>query len=232
VRNYDQKTKDMIESVLPSTARLTARRMRRQIHSSRRMRETQALRRHWQTGRLDDYALVDGYFLSDVSYLIWTRRAWDKVGPLTRWAVRRVLADPDLRAAPLADQVNHFRGMLPDNTVGRHALQHIESTLRWKLRAGDWSSAAQRGAADAAAQERIATMTAQTHRILAAGRHAELNHRLKRLLAREAAAGRRPDWQFVPAPHRLLAGAHDVKDFVRETHASTAVPALLRELSG
>jgi hypothetical protein len=227
VRNYDQKTKDMIESVLPSAARLTARRMRRQIHSSRRMRETQALQRHWRTERLDDYALGDGNFLSDVSHLVWTRRAWDKVGPLTRWAVRRVLADPDLRDAPLAEQVNHFRGLLPDNTVGRHALQHIESALRWQLRGGEWSSAA----ADHATQERIATMTAQTHRILAAGRHAELNRRLKRLLAREAASGRRADWRFVPAPRRLLAGAHDVKDFVRETQASTAVPALLRELS-
>ncbi len=57
------------------------------------------------------------------------RRSADKIGPLTRWAVRTIEQDPALRDAALGDQVAYFAARLPTDVIGRHAVFHIESAL-------------------------------------------------------------------------------------------------------
>ena len=62
-------------------------------------------------------------------WLVLDRRAADKIGPLTRWAVRTVEADSSLRDASLAEQVDHFRTLLPADLIGQHAVFHIAWAL-------------------------------------------------------------------------------------------------------
>jgi hypothetical protein len=230
VRNHDQKTKDMIESVLPSTARKYARTERRRIHHSRRAREAQALHRYLRAADYD-YAADAANDSSDLDDLVWHRRAGDKVGPLTRWAVRRVSVDADLSAAPLTEQLDHFRAILPANLIGEHALFHIESALTWAERSAEWGRRAERRRTEKNSREWTRVLTDQVDAVLAAGRHAELNRRIKSAIAHEsvAAHGGR---DFVPTPHRLLLGAHDIDAFVHDVHRCATVRGLVADLAG
>lgn len=146
------------------------------------------MHQHWHADRIDDYAPADAKVVMDMLELVWDRRAADKIGPLTHWAARRVARDSELCDAPLADQVDAFRAILPNNLIGRHALQHIEWALGWESRRADWSPNAYRSRAAATSRERVRVMTVQVKRILANGRHAELNCGIKRIAAAAAAS--------------------------------------------
>jgi len=117
VQNHDEKITDVIRSVLPSTARRDARRTRQLIHRAARRKVNVALR----FGDVD--AVVD--IRGPIEEMVWDRRAADKLGPLVRWALHQVRHDPRLREAGFAERIDHFRQLLPDNTIGRHALSHI-----------------------------------------------------------------------------------------------------------
>ena len=140
MRNHNEKAKDMAESVLPSKARHRSRKERRTIHESERARAKQAISRYLARPDLGD-EIIDahvgrGISKSDMAEMVWERRSADKIGSLVRWALRRVETDSRLSNACVAEQVEYFRRLMPDNLIGRHAVSHIETVLV----ARDWES--------------------------------------------------------------------------------------------
>lgn len=159
MQNHDEKITDIIRSVLPSTARRDARATRKLIHRAARRKTRAALR----AGDTDGFVDVRG----TIGEMVWDRRAADKTAPLVRWALHHVQHDPQLRDADVAERLGHFRQLLPDNTIGRHALSHIA----WPLER-----------LDAAPREAHRTSTddaALVRGLVELGYHRELNARLK-----------------------------------------------------
>lgn len=158
MQNHDDKITDVIRSVLPSTARRDARRTRQLIHRSARRKVKVALR----SGDVD--AVVD--IRGPIEDMVWDRRAGDKVGPLVRWALHQVRHDPRLRETGFAERIDHFRQLLPNTTIGRHALSHIA----WPLERLD---SPPREFADGP------SCISAVRALYEAGYHGELNARLK-----------------------------------------------------
>jgi len=158
VQNHDEKITDVIRSVLPSTARRDARRTRQLIHRAARRKVKVALR----AGDVDAFVDIRGA----IEEMVWDRRAADKLGPLVRWALYQVRHDPRLREAGFAERIDHFRKLLPDNTIGRHALNHIA----WPLERLD---SPPRRFADGSSR------VGEVRALYEAGYHGELNARLK-----------------------------------------------------
>lgn len=241
VKNHDHKLKNMQRSVLPSTNREWARGKRRRIHKRARARQRDALAdaRKAMAGA----STVDGVDLdpdfregrrkSATHWMVGDRRACDKIGSLTRWAVRTVEHDPDLRDAALEDQVAYFKALLPGDLIGKHAVFHIEWALKWKFHrstlAGWRPGDNPRGASGA---DRRARVAADAHRILEAGRHRELNVTLRR--AYDAGLAVPPHvWRPVPERSpRLLAGLHDVEDFADDVSRFPQVCETIAEVAG
>jgi hypothetical protein len=179
MRNHAEKRKDMIESVLPSTARKMARAERARLHRRRRRSISIEL-----TSGSDDPVGRD--VRSEFAELIYSRRAADKVGSLERWAIALIDRDCALREAGVDQQLDHFRRLLPNTKIGRHALSHIGFALRWRARE-PW-----RG------WVRPPVVTEdEVHRLYERGLHDELNRQLK---------------QRLDAP-RLLRGLDDIEAF-------------------
>jgi hypothetical protein len=158
VQNHDQKITDVIRSVLPSTARRDARRTRQLIHRAARRKVNVALR----AGDVDAFVNIRG----PIEEMVWDRRAGDKVGPLVRWALHQVRHDPRLRDAGFDERIDHFRKLLPDSTIGRHALSHIA----WPLERLD---------AQARQFQDGPSCISAVRALYEAGYHGELNARLK-----------------------------------------------------
>lgn len=176
MQNHDEKITDVIRSVLPGTARRDARATRRLIYRAARRTVRAALR----SGDVDPFVDVRGR----IGDMVWNRRAADKVGPLVRWALHRVRHDPRLRDASLCERLDHFRQLLPDNTIGRHALSHIA----WPLERLDaqLKQLARRGSDD----------RALVRALFEAGYHRELNARLKTQLLPLLAGARHRSFRF------------------------------------
>lgn len=255
MRNHDEKVKDMAESVLPSTGRRSARELRRRAHRRHRARQRDlliAIRDGYAAGCRDDadyYAdddadlrgaggdVVDVDFAErrrsqDIDTMVWQRRFADKTGSLTRWAASRVDRDDDLRYAPVDEQRDHFARLLPDNLIGRHAVQHIESALEYRARRDDWRG---RRAAQADRRDRERARFAADLRILLdAGCHQAFNEALRAGYLWQA--GVRPCGAEPTRPRgavgRLLLGRHDVDDFVADVAGRHPwIPDLARRLA-
>lgn len=158
------------------------------------------------------------------------RRAADKTGSLVRWARARVARDPALRRVSTDEQVRALAGLMPDNLIGRHAVDHIRWGLeidrcRAERSADPWRNA------DA---QSLAATAADVRRILEFGRHRALNEEI-RALVRAEDAGPPPDrhsWRL-PARTtlRLLPGLHDVEDFAAVHHRRHVVREIIARLS-
>jgi hypothetical protein len=197
VQNHDEKVRDMIRSVLPSTARHGVRATRRLIHRAERRTVKDRLRAG------DDVGVVDTR--GAISEMVWDRRAADKVAPLVRWALDHFRADPVLRDASTAERLEHFRRLLPDTTIGRHALSHIA----WPLERLGHQHRPQPH------RWRPPSIATTVRALYEAGYHGALNKRLKiRLLP-------------------TLAGIHDIDRFAEAAGQSTrAVVAALATETG
>ena len=194
MRNHDQKIKDMSRSVLPSTGRKSARDNRRIIHKQQRARELAAVTAYRRdTGPDIVTPDVGGTYGPDITQMVWGRRAQDKVGPLIRWAEARIAADPVLRSAPRAEQVAYFARLMPDTTIGRHAVQHIEQALQWRERRARYNASR-----PSAPGPHAAEMERQLRRILETGLHATLNAALRQLAGTQEIRPR-----ATPMPRRL-----------------------------
>jgi len=209
VRHRDEKVKDVQRSVLPSTARRAARAERRAIHKRQRVREGVLLAELRSTPDADlDFR--DGRAWSAIHWMVADRRGADKIGPLTRWAVATVNADPELRDAAWHEQVAYFAALLPGTMIGRHAVRHIEWALRYHDHTWpDWA-----GRAKERRETQVAQVLADARRIIDSGRHAELNKAL-----RKEHQALNVDGATALPPVRMLMGIHDLDAFTADVAA-------------
>ena len=217
MRNHDEKNKNMQRSVLPSSRRRAARRERRTIHQQARARQRDALAQYRKDHDAAEPDFREGRRKSATKWMVLDRRSADKIGPLTRWAVRAIERDPALRDAALTDQIAYFAARLPTDVIGRHAVFHIEFALRWRFHPD--SERRYWGPPPAPTRhERRAQVVADARLILETGRHRELNVALRRAYAVGApvAVRRWRDSEPAPLPVRLLAGMHDIDAFAHE----------------
>jgi hypothetical protein len=222
VRNHDQKTKDMIESILPSTARDWARVTRRIIHKRERALARSELRRALCFVDPADPSAIDHHdghvtFVDRraIRAMVSDRRWADKASSLERWATRRIERDADLRDLDLSSQLDAFASLVPNNTIGRHALDHIKFALKppriWSSHGGARSQ-----------EVTVENLHAAVETIVRAGAAGELNRRMKYEHRRKL---HRPDATALPdasgSEHlrlpRLLAGQHDIDAFAANT---------------
>ena len=259
MRNHDEKIKDMAESVLPSTARRSARESRRRAHRRQRTRQRDLLIaiRDGYPADWDDLDpgtdVADAGFVGagagagadvidvdfaerrrrqDIDAMVWERRFSDKTGSLTRWAARRVDRDGDLRDAPVDEQRDHFARLLPDNLIGRHAVQHIESALEYRARRDHRDG--RRAAEDGRRHRERLQLAGDLRVLLDTGRHREFNEALRAGYLWQA--GFRPCGAEPTVPRgavgRLLLGVHDVDDFVADVSGRHPwIPDLARRLA-
>ena len=233
MRNHNEKARDMARSVLPSTARRSARQNANHIHKWERANERQLLH---DLGRGTDYDDFEGDWARRhrraVAGMVSDRRAADKVGPLLHWAQRTIDRSHDLTDASPEDRQFFFRRLLPPGLIGGHAVSH----LWWVLDPPPWRTGA---------RQRHETTNPDIERleaIVAAGSHGDFNRRLRAELGGVVKhTVRFPAERLVdddhPAPGvllprrtvveyrrpaiRLLHGAHDVEPFVREAGWNT-----------
>jgi hypothetical protein len=205
VRNHDEKIMDMSRSVLPSSWRVGASVTRRAIHKRRRARERDALAA--AKGATPD---INDTYRAEIAGMVFTRRFYDKVAPLVRWARATVAADPVLREATHEQQVAYFARLMPPTLIGRHAVTHIAAGLDGTDRAVCLTCQATRPANPVAETERL------VRQILAAGLHGTLNANLRTAYGRQASANGATGKQRQTLPRRLLLGAHDAEAFARE----------------
>ncbi len=217
MRNHDEKLENMSESVLPSTERERARRTRQAIHRQHRSRECQqlvAVRRDVEVADIGPE--IERRRRQEIDWTIGSRRGAYKVGSLLRWARARVDADLALAAAPIDEQVASFRALLPDNTIGRHALQNIRWDLERRAGVGRWDFASYgpdtSARLQAAHRDRVAH---QVRCIVAAGNHGVLNEEIRALLRSQEPAPYKParPRRAQMCPRRFLLGADDVGSF-------------------
>mgnify|MGYP007050450114 CR=1 FL=1 len=231
MRNHDEKKKDMQRSVLPSTSRKTAREERRQIHKRARARERDLLTEYRKDPEAAEPDFRENRRVAATSNMVWDRRAYDKIGPLTRWAVRTVEETPALRAAPLHEQVAHFEAILPGDLIGKHAVAHI----RWALEAEFgrveplWMTRMREGRGPGR-EERRQQVLADARAILEAGRHGRLNAALRRVYYPSAIVAPDGDARRLP-PVRFLLGVHDVEEFAQDVAGYQSVCEVVRAVA-
>lgn len=115
-----KKTKDMVRSVLPSTARKGSKDRKDGIHRNHRRIERQAVK---QIARdpdaFDEFTPDDKGYDHEISYAVRERRNHDKVKPIMKWAQANTKGKHDKRIAQM-------RKVLPKGTIGDHAITHLE----------------------------------------------------------------------------------------------------------
>lgn len=216
----DAKIKDMIESLLPSRARKTMRERKASVHRSQRRQANQ---------RLDQHDVADKKRRQRINEIKWERRDADNVAAFCRWAVAvtKHISDP-------LDRYNYIKSLLPDNTIGRHALTHIDFLPEFKSpRRPEWydryvSPFSTEGKARAkhSKEEKIAGLVKALHEKLDDPKfHKALNRRMKETHVSSHYVGykgsssgyRKCDDCAAP---RLLMGLHDIEDFVHDVYHS------------
>lgn len=117
------KRRNMIRSVLPSSRRVSASAAKSAANRDRR-RATRVALRMLDDGDLADVAYAriadaNGRYRREMREIVRERRYGDKAAPLERWAPHQVA---HLR---VEDRLSRVAAMLPDSTVGRHAVDHL-----------------------------------------------------------------------------------------------------------
>lgn len=129
------KQRDMIRSVLPSTSRTSARNDLRSIKQRNRSNIRKELRTIAKgigsSDVIDNYdesaADLNYYPDTEILYIVDDRRGADKVQPLMRWAPSQV------KDARKEDRLSKMYALLPDNTIGRHAVSHIQRVKEFEI---------------------------------------------------------------------------------------------------
>jgi hypothetical protein len=222
MRNHDQKIKDISRSVLPSTRRRSARDDRRMIHGQQRARELAAVTACRRAADPDSVTPdVRGTYAPDITHMVRDRRSRDKIGPLVRWARATIAADPVLRSASRAEQIAYFARLMPDTTIGRHAVQHIEQDLEWHERRARFIASR-----PSAPGPHVAEMERGLRQILETGLHDAFNVGLRGIAdTQEIGPG------AARMPRRLLLGSHDVEAFTAKMARWPAVRELAAALA-
>lgn len=112
------KQLDMARSVLPSTARKSARDNKRHVNHQYRASVRKALAT-FDGDDIDDSFIKEGKRKSEMAEAIYDRRSRDKVGPIMRWAASKV------KDMPEEDREAYIKKLLPPGLIGDHAFLHI-----------------------------------------------------------------------------------------------------------
>jgi hypothetical protein len=235
----EEKRRDMIRSILPSTARKGARKDRSLAHRRHRAAVRSEIQNHilWED-EIDNTAVADIRRRKAIQYMMWDRRGADKIGPICHWGYEVT------KHLPEEDRLNTLRSWLPDNTIGRHAISHLrnvdgledpsEPYRYWRYFSNDNYTVRQ--------EEEKELFHRQVTLLVEHGYHAELNRRVKgepMLMGNRTfdAIGRRV--HVIPKEENLawglLEGLHDIDAFVdrvfRRVHMDLSpVEALVKKL--
>jgi hypothetical protein len=184
------KIKDMIRSVLPSTARKGAR-------EAKTARKRYVRRRVRLDLHAKDFDESNADFLRDVrlSHVVWMRRGADKLNSFLRWCEART------KGMDADEALGYVRAVLPSSVIGDHAYLHWEQ--RRKPRPYNYGYL--RPNPNQSLQSFVDSMTFRLRRALAIAPdlHQALNAEIK-------------ERKVEGEPRRLLRGLHDVEAFVRE----------------
>jgi hypothetical protein len=195
-----EKLQEMIRSILPSRARVSARAEKAANRRGVRRSVRQAL--HSEDA---EETPVDLTADANQWMAVWNRRSADKLNHFMRWceALTEGLSD--------SEAVDFVRGILPDNLIGDHALSHWEAYCRYgRGKAGKVPRREQRA-------RMLQSFYDRTRNRLRAAMHEDpdflgnLNARLK--------ARRNLDEN-----PRLLHGEHEIDDYVRALVVDGALP--------
>lgn len=131
------KERDMVRSILPSSARKSARDRKNAIKRAHRSSVRQTLRQHRDTlacemqedemfDRVVDFDApyaelidADGKCDNEIKYAMWDRREADKTRPFERWAVAQT------KGVRLLDRATWLQSKMPDTLAVRHAMSHV-----------------------------------------------------------------------------------------------------------
>ncbi len=114
------KIKDMVRSVLPSTARHTAKDNKNRIHrEARRTSRQDVAQMAIDPERYEEFLDDDRTDRVETRRVVSDRRDADKTSPLRRWAPHVTEGLPDAR-------LKQLRAIVPDNVIGDHAISHVE----------------------------------------------------------------------------------------------------------
>jgi hypothetical protein len=179
------KIKDMIRSILPSTARRRAR-----FEKAYKNRE---LRRSVRTDLRRANPKADLHRSTHLSMMVAMRRGSDKLNHFVRWC-HAITKGMDSETA-----IGHVRSLVPSSLIGDHALGHWINEVR-PVMYGRWFRLVPRQSL----QSFLDSTTFRLRRALIVDPtlHGRLNAVIK---ARK----------MFDEPRRLLAGAHDVGEFVK-----------------
>jgi len=233
------KQRDIARSILPSTSRRAARRALRDIRQADRRAVNAALLplRDARVGTsvtdccapaglagggpgvaggcVDFWSVaMPDYPVGEHGYEIARRREFDKVGPVIRWAGREV------HGMGTSDARRHLVSVLPDGLIGRHAMTHLDRSLRLDPTLWSGTRPAERPADDLRGVLRSMGQWAITH-----GRHRELNQQIARHLGDTASSRTRTSRGVrhggratAGAASRPLLGLHDLDDWSEATN--------------
>ena len=242
------KRRDIARSVLPSSARTSARKALQQLRRSDRRRTASALRPlrdlrvEPETGcscpstETADAAsptpvvavldvscrmcdlAVPNYPLGQHLYEIWLRRAHDKVSPLIRWA------ETEIAGMERDEARAHLAAILPDDLIGDHAMSHLEWALP-SLR--DWPRHDDE-LTDCGEPTTVDALRSVGAWAIESRQHSQLNEVVRRALdphRRSEHDARRTvplawRWRaYAPRGRRLL-GLHDLDDWATDVSAA------------
>ena len=220
----EEKRLQMARSLLPSAHARVAAREKQKVKKRARAQVRQMLAR---AARAPDHEPDDADDLrawphAELRQIVVARRGHDKVAPFLRWAKARTAH------LPHHSRLSAMRGVVPRGLVGDHAIDH----LRWSpefgtdphawWRVGDWTAHVRARAQEHAAQ--LESLCDEIPQIVRSGDgHRALHDALRaHHAARVAAAEKDPN--VVAPPLRLLAGLHDVDDFITHLRAPLLRP--------
>jgi hypothetical protein len=184
----DEKLLDMIRSILPSTARVAARREKAEVKRRTRRRVRAALHNEdAEETKFDFRETADTYHVAR-----W-RQGADKLNHFMRWC------ESWTNGMTERQKLDAVRAVLPRNLIGDHAFSHWEQHLKYRGRYGYLRDKYER--------ERQSRYDKTRHRLRRAlsadpGLQGRLNAAIKER--------KEPD-----EPRRLLLGVHDIGAFVR-----------------
>lgn len=213
------KTKDIIESVLPATRKAAHRAKENKAAIKRRSRRI-INERVRGINDIEDYmdeaSDLEFYPNAELNYAREERRLSDNLGALLRWGKYRI--NHELKNMSDDDRYFWFKSVLPDCLQGRHALDHIQTSLLPNVSWGYYSAYSpeyyeqRRKAYRREKLEERDEVVRLLCKILTEGYHKRFNAKLKSM---------QPDpfllWLEDPSkeytPKRHLEGWHDLEDF-------------------
>lgn len=229
MRNHAEKQRDMARSVLPSTARKSAR-ANKANYNRRHRRYVRDVLHDWKSyEHADDFERpVWGPFNNpmvgwdNMGEVVQMRRNHDKL-TVCHWAQRLCATLPELIEADLDDRIAFFRKVMPDNLIGRHAVGHIRYSVDPE---NPYRHYKEQEAARKLDRAKLVAKVVEACEVIveARGAHKALNLALK---SSHISAHHRTRWdstlkRIVPGASytcdacpeaRVLYGVHDIEDF-------------------